>query len=79
MTNNFVVSMDTKDDGLEVVGGKGRFLAKMTNAGFDVPGGRSSAAKIIGVTAEEYAAENEKNQAATAKAMGKPVPSKLKF
>lgn len=39
MGNNFVVSMNTKDDGLEVVGGKGRSLARMTNAGFEVPGG----------------------------------------
>jgi len=31
--------LSTKDDGLEVVGGKGRSLAKMTNAGFHVPGG----------------------------------------
>lgn len=39
MTNNFVVSMDTIDSGLEVVGGKGRSLVRMTNAGFDVPSG----------------------------------------
>jgi phosphoenolpyruvate synthase/pyruvate phosphate dikinase len=35
----FVCPLDTKDDALEVVGGKGRSLAQMTNAGFDVPGG----------------------------------------
>ena len=32
-------SLDTKDDSLENVGGKGRSLAKMANAGFHVPGG----------------------------------------
>lgn len=31
--------LDTKDDALEVVGGKGRSLAKMANAGFHVPSG----------------------------------------
>ena len=35
----FVAPLDTKDDSLEVVGGKGRSLARMANAGFDVPGG----------------------------------------
>jgi phosphohistidine swiveling domain-containing protein len=39
MTSSYVMTMDTKDDGLEVVGGKGRSLARMTNAGFHVPGG----------------------------------------
>lgn len=37
--SGFVTPIDTKDDGLEVVGGKGRSLAQMSNAGFDVPGG----------------------------------------
>ena len=32
-------ALDTKDDALEVVGGKGRSLAKLANAGFQVPGG----------------------------------------
>jgi phosphohistidine swiveling domain-containing protein len=36
---NFTTPLDTKDDGLERVGGKGRSLAKLTNAGFQVPGG----------------------------------------
>ncbi len=36
---SYTVTLDTKDDSLEVVGGKGRSLAKMTNAGFHVPGG----------------------------------------
>jgi phosphoenolpyruvate synthase/pyruvate phosphate dikinase len=31
--------MDTKEATLEMVGGKGRSLARMTNDGFDVPGG----------------------------------------
>ena len=34
-----ISALDTKDDALEVVGGKGRSLSKMANAGFDVPGG----------------------------------------
>ena len=37
--NNYTTTLDTKNDSLEVVGGKGRSLAKMTNAGFHVPGG----------------------------------------
>ena len=36
---DYTTSLDTKNDSLEVVGGKGRSLAKMTNAGFHVPGG----------------------------------------
>ena len=35
----FVTPLATKDDALEVVGGKGRSLAKMANSGFHVPGG----------------------------------------
>ena len=35
----YTTSLDTKDDSLEVVGGKGRSLSKMANAGFHVPGG----------------------------------------
>ena len=31
--------MDTTDDALELIGGKGRSLAKMSNAGFNVPSG----------------------------------------
>ena len=34
-----ITTLDTKDDALEVVGGKGRSLAKLANAGFEVPGG----------------------------------------
>ena len=34
-----VLPLDTKDATLEVVGGKGRSLAEMANAGLDVPGG----------------------------------------
>ena len=37
--NNYTATLDTKNDSLEVVGGKGRSLAKMLNAGFQVPGG----------------------------------------
>ena len=37
--NNYTATLDTQNDSLEVVGGKGRSLAKMLNAGFQVPGG----------------------------------------
>ena len=36
---DFTTPLDTQDDGLEVVGGKGRSLARMARAGFSVPGG----------------------------------------
>ena len=36
---SFITPIDTTDDSLEVVGGKGRSLAQMSNAGFNVPGG----------------------------------------
>ena len=39
MTDKHVLPLDTKDATLEVVGGKGRSLAEMANAGLDVPGG----------------------------------------
>ena len=39
MKITIITSLDTKDDALEVVGGKGRSLAKLANAGFQVPGG----------------------------------------
>ena len=35
----YITARDTKEDALEVVGGKGRSLAKLANAGFPVPGG----------------------------------------
>ncbi len=35
----FTARLNTTNDALEIVGGKGRSLAKMTNAGFAVPGG----------------------------------------
>ena len=35
----FIEPINTSKDSLELVGGKGRSLARMTNAGFDVPGG----------------------------------------
>ncbi len=35
----YTTPLSTKDDALEVVGGKGQSLAKMANAGFHVPGG----------------------------------------
>lgn len=39
MAVDLIVSLDSQVDSLEIVGGKGRSLAKLTNAGFDVPGG----------------------------------------
>lgn len=36
---DYIVSFDTKDTPLEVVGGKGRSLSEMTSAGLPVPGG----------------------------------------
>ncbi len=35
----YTTTLNTTNDALEVVGGKGRSLAKMANAGFQVPGG----------------------------------------
>lgn len=37
--SDHVLPLDTKNASLEVVGGKGRSLAEMANAGLDVPGG----------------------------------------
>ena len=37
--SRYTATLDTKDGALEVVGGKGRSLARMANAGFNVPGG----------------------------------------
>ena len=54
MPTNYVVSMDTKEDGLEVVGGKGRSLARMTNAGLNVPGGF----QVTTAAYREFVAEN---------------------
>lgn len=39
MKNKYVLPLDTKDAALEVVGGKGRSLARMAVAGMPVPGG----------------------------------------
>ena len=39
MAQNFTVTLDTTNNGLEIVGGKGRSLSRLANAGFDVPGG----------------------------------------
>ncbi len=35
----YIRALGTIDDALEVIGGKGRSLAKLANAGFPVPGG----------------------------------------
>ena len=50
-----ITPIDTTNDALETVGGKGRSLAQMTRAGFDVPGGflLSTAAY------REFVADNE--------------------
>ena len=39
MTEAFTVPLNTKNNDLEVVGGKGRSLSRLANAGFNVPGG----------------------------------------
>ncbi len=39
MSQSFTVALDTTNNGLEIVGGKGRSLSRLANAGFDVPGG----------------------------------------
>ena len=39
MTNSHILPLDTVEATLEIVGGKGRSLAEMANAGLDVPGG----------------------------------------
>ena len=39
MSQNYTVALDTTNNGLEIVGGKGRSLSRLANAGFDVPGG----------------------------------------
>ena len=39
MSQNFTVTLDTTNNGLEIVGGKGRSLSRLANAGFDVPVG----------------------------------------
>ncbi len=39
MEHSFTVALDTTNNGLEIVGGKGRSLSRLVNAGFDVPGG----------------------------------------
>ena len=39
MKHEHILSLDTKDAALEVVGGKGRSLAEMASAGMPVPGG----------------------------------------
>jgi len=39
MTSTYTLPLDTNDNGLEVIGGKGRSLSRLIHAGFDVPGG----------------------------------------
>ena len=39
MSNANILPIDTKEATLEIVGGKGRSLAEMVNAGLAVPGG----------------------------------------
>ena len=37
--NAFTTPLDTQDDALDTIGGKGRSLSRLARAGFDVPGG----------------------------------------
>jgi len=39
MTEAFTVPLNTRNNDLEVVGGKGRSLSRLANAGYNVPGG----------------------------------------
>ena len=39
MSQSFTVALDTTNNGLEIVGGKGRSLSRLAKVGFDVPGG----------------------------------------
>ena len=39
MTDTYILSLDSKEAMLDKFGGKGQSLARMTSAGFDVPGG----------------------------------------
>ena len=55
MTAIHVLPIDTTDAALETVGGKGRSLAKMTTAGFPVPGGFFLAAAAY----ERFVEENK--------------------
>ena len=51
----FTTALDTKNDALEVVGGKGRSLAKLANAGFNVPGGF----QVMTAAYRNFVAEND--------------------
>ena len=44
-----VVALDTRDDALESVGGKGRSLARMTNSGVRVPDGFIVRTRCVGL------------------------------
>ena len=67
MTDSFILPMATKDDALELIGGKGRSLAKMSTAGFDVPSG-------FHLTADAYRAFiAENNLQEQVVALAKPV------
>ena len=48
------VPLDTLDNGLEVVGGKGRSLSRLLNAGYNVPGGFQVPTSVY----REFVAEN---------------------
>ena len=39
MTNKYILPIDTKDVSLEMIGGKGKSLAKLVSAGMSVPTG----------------------------------------
>ena len=55
MTSIFIVPLDTRENSLEVVGGKGRSLALLANAGFDVPGGF----QVTAAAYRHFVAEND--------------------
>jgi len=52
---DYILAFDTKDASLEVVGGKGRSLSEMTNAGLPVPGGFH----ISTATYREFVGDND--------------------
>jgi rifampicin phosphotransferase len=67
MADSFILPMNTKNDALELIGGKGRSLAKMSIAGFDVPTG-------FHLTADAYRAfVAENNLQAKIVELAKPV------
>ena len=70
-----VVPLDTRDDALESVGGKGRSLARMANSGVRVPGGF-----VVKISAyRAFVAENGLREELLALATGDVVDGMLSF